>query len=67
MREWQIVTVALAPSSSWAIGLPKRFERPITTASAPSSAAPASVEQHHHAGRRARPQALAAEREQRRR
>ena len=42
MREWQIVTVALAPSSSWAIGLPKRFERPTTTASAPSSCAPAS-------------------------
>ena len=42
VREWQIVTVALAPSSSWAIGLPKRFERPMTTASAPSSCAPAS-------------------------
>ena len=40
MREWQVVTVALAPSSSCAIGLPKRFERPITTASAPSSCAP---------------------------
>ena len=42
MREWHIVTVALAPSSSCAIGLPKRFERPMTTASAPSSCAPAT-------------------------
>ena len=42
VREWQIVTVALAPSRSWAIGLPNRFERPTTTASAPSSCAPAS-------------------------
>ena len=28
------------PSSSWAIGLPNRFERPTTTASAPSSTTP---------------------------
>ena len=38
VREWHTVTVALAPSSSAAIGLPNRFERPTTTASAPSSA-----------------------------
>ena len=37
VREWQTVTVALAASSSCAIGLPNRFERPTTTASAPSS------------------------------
>src|SRR5436190_459015 len=42
VREWQVVTVALDFSSSCAIGLPNRFERPITTASAPSSCAPAS-------------------------
>ena len=35
VREWQTVTVALAWSRSCAIGLPKRFERPITTASIP--------------------------------
>ena len=40
VREWHVVTVAFAPSSSAAIGLPNRFERPITTASAPSSCAP---------------------------
>ena len=43
MREWQCVTVALAASSSCASGLPTRIERPITTARAPSSAAPASL------------------------
>ena len=37
MREWQVVTVALAASSSAASGLPTRSERPTTTASAPSS------------------------------
>src|ERR671922_2228789 len=38
VREWQVVTVALAASSSAASGLPTRSERPTTTASAPSSA-----------------------------
>ena len=43
VREWQCVTVALAASSSCASGLPTRIERPITTARAPSSDAPASL------------------------
>ncbi len=34
-REWAMVTVQSAASSSWAIGLPIRFERPITTARLP--------------------------------
>ena len=42
MREWQWVTVAFAASSSWAIGLPTRIERPSTTARAPDSSTPAS-------------------------
>ena len=42
MREWQWVTVALAPSSSWASGLPTRIERPSTTARAPESSTSAS-------------------------
>ena len=42
MREWQCVTVAFAPSSSCAIGLPTRIERPSTTARAPDSSTPAS-------------------------
>ena len=41
MREWHTVTVAFSASSSCAIGLPNRFERPTTTASAPSSSTPA--------------------------
>ena len=49
VREWQIVTVAFSASSSCAIGLPNRFERPTTTASAPSSSTPVSREQLHHA------------------
>ena len=40
MREWQTVTVALAASSSRATGTPTSFERPTTTASAPSSSTP---------------------------
>ncbi len=35
VREWHVVTVAFSASSSCAIGLPNRFERPTTTASAP--------------------------------
>ena len=34
--------MAFASSSSWAIGLPNRLERPTTTASAPSSGTSAS-------------------------
>ena len=40
MREWQTVTVALAASSRRATGTPTSFERPTTTASAPSSSTP---------------------------
>jgi hypothetical protein len=40
--EWHCVTVAFAASSSAATGLPTSFERPITTASAPRSSAPAT-------------------------
>src|ERR1019366_2625031 len=43
VREWQTVTVAFSASSSWAIGLPNRLERPTTTASAPSSSTPVSA------------------------
>ena len=43
VREWQCVTVAFAASSSCAIGLPTRIERPSTTALAPSSSRPASL------------------------
>ena len=63
VRECAIVTVALAASSSWAIGLPKRLERPMTTACAPLSSTPVSASSTMHAGRRARPQPLAPERE----
>ncbi len=56
MREWQTVTVALRASSICATGLPTRSERPITTASAPSSAHVVAVEQLHAARGRARPQ-----------
>ena len=40
--EWHWVTVALAARSSAATGLPTSFERPMTTASAPCSSAPAT-------------------------
>ena len=40
LRVWHIVTVAFRASSNCASGLPTRRERPITTASAPSSFAP---------------------------
>ena len=40
--EWQTVTVASAPSSSAAIGLPTMFDRPTTTAFAPASGRRAS-------------------------
>ena len=40
VREWQCVTVALAPSSSCASGLPTRIERPSTTARRPSARTP---------------------------
>ena len=40
VREWQTVTVALAASSRRATGTPTSFERPTTTASAPSSSTP---------------------------
>src|SRR5207253_2001543 len=38
-----LVTVALAASKSWAMGLPNRLERPTTTASAPSSSTSAAA------------------------
>ena len=37
VREWAIVTVQLSLSSSCATGLPTMLERPMTTASSPSS------------------------------
>ena len=40
VREWQTVTVASALTRRLAIGRPTRIERPITTASAPSSSTP---------------------------
>ena len=40
MREWHIVTVAFAISSRRATGTPTSFERPTTTACAPSSSTP---------------------------
>ncbi len=64
VREWHTVTVAFCASSSCAIGLPNRFERPTTTASAPSSCTPASAEHLHHAQRRRRPQPGTPERQQ---
>ena len=56
VREWRVVTVALACSSSAEIGLPTRSERPTTTASAPSSGDVVAAQQLHAAERRARPQ-----------
>ena len=50
MREWQTVTVAFAASSSRATGTPTSFERPTTTASAPSSSTPSWREQLDHPG-----------------
>ena len=47
------VTVALAASSRRATGTPTSFERPTTTASAPSSSTPSWAQQLHHPGRRA--------------
>ena len=64
VREWQIVTVAFSASSSCAIGLPNRFERPTTTASAPSSSTPALASSSITPARRAGAQAGAPEREQ---
>lgn len=43
LREWAIVTVQSAASSSWAIGLPMRFERPMTTACLPVRSPSASL------------------------
>ena len=37
VREWAMVTVQLSRSRSCAIGLPTRFDRPITTAFSPES------------------------------
>ena len=39
VREWAMVTVQFARSSSCAIGLPTMFERPTTTASRPAEVA----------------------------
>ena len=64
VREWQIVTVALAPSRSWAIGLPKRFERPTIDGLGALQLRARLLEQEHHAHRRARPQPLAPQRQQ---
>ena len=41
VREWQMVTVALRPKSSRAVGRPTMVLRPTTTARAPSSGTPA--------------------------
>ena len=41
VREWQTVTVAFLPISSSAAGMPTMFERPSTTAFAPSILTPA--------------------------
>ena len=60
VREWQVVTVALAASSIAEIGLPTRSERPTTTASAPSSVTSWRRSSSMHAARRARPQAREA-------
>ena len=43
MREWAIVTVALAASSRFAIGLPTMLERPTTTAVRPDKSPVPSV------------------------
>ena len=51
MREWQIVTVAFACSSSCAVGLPTISLRPTTTASAPVELDVVLAQQREHAAR----------------
>src|SRR3989304_4418210 len=46
--EWQIVTVAFSLTSRSAAGMPTMFERPTTTALAPSSLAPAFLRRTMH-------------------
>ena len=48
-----MVTVQFSASSSCAIGLPTRIERPTTTASRPARSPPRRAQQHHAAERRA--------------
>ena len=53
VREWAMVTVQSARSSSCATGRPTRFERPITTAWLAGQRAQRVVQQHRAAERRA--------------
>ena len=48
VREWQTVTVALRASKSNAAGMPTIFERPMTTAFAPSILTPACSSRYIH-------------------
>ena len=63
VREWQIVTVALAPEQQLGHRLAEEVRAPEDDRLGALELRAGLLEQQHHAGRRARPQPLAAERE----